>query len=230
MTVSDRHAHPLPVTTPLPPAPDAEFDRMAALTRRVLHVPIALVSLVASDCQVVPGLAGNLPDLDATRTNDLSFSLCQYVVRGAEPFVFSDAADVDFLADNRSVVELGVVSYAGMPLFDARGTAFGSLCAMDIVRRDWTDEELETLRDLADAVSAQFRLREIGTRTAVSADRDRIARDLQSAVIGDLFRLSMTLGSVRTMATGSSERALAGAIDTVDTVIARIRDSVFDVD
>jgi hypothetical protein len=46
-----------------------------------------------------------------------------------------------------------------MPLTDTDGEVLGSLCAIDTSPRDWTEEELADLRDLAAACSAELRLR-----------------------------------------------------------------------
>ncbi|WP_073392177.1 sensor histidine kinase [Jatrophihabitans endophyticus] len=230
MSVFERTVGELPATSPLPAVADAEFDTMAKLTRRVLDAPMAMVSLVNRDCQVVPGAAGVPADLDRARTNSLDYSFCQYVVRTAEPFVVEDAGTLDFLAENLSVTELGIAAYAGMPLVDARGDAFGSLCVLDHRPRHWSDTELETLDDLAAACSAQFQLREANTRAAVVADRDRIARELHSGVVTQLFELTMGLGSMRAQMQGPAQRELDRAIGSVDAAIARIRDLVYDVD
>lgn len=221
-------SYELPAETLLPAVADPEFDRMAALTRRVLDAPVSMVSLVDKRCQVFPGAAGLSPELDAARTNGLEYSHCQYVVRSAEPLIVRDTRHVPELAVSLTTLELGLVAYAGMPLFDAAGTAIGSLCVLDDHPRDWSERDVELLSDLAAACSAQLQLRAITMRAAVSADRDRIGQELGQGVIRDLFGLSMTLGSVRSQVDGSAVGELSRGIDTVDAVISRIRSSIYD--
>jgi PAS domain S-box-containing protein len=55
--------------------------------------------------------------------------------------------------DNLAVPELGVVAYAGVPLFTNDGHALGSLCVIDSKPRRWREEELAALEDLAAAMT-----------------------------------------------------------------------------
>ncbi|HEX5535074.1 MAG TPA: GAF domain-containing protein [Actinomycetales bacterium] len=50
----------------------------------------------------------------------------------------------------------GVRFYAGQPLRTRTGTPVGALCLLDTKRREITDAELSTLRDLADHVEAEL--------------------------------------------------------------------------
>jgi PAS domain S-box-containing protein len=52
-----------------------------------------------------------------------------------------------------------VIAYAGVPLVTSRGEVLGSFCAMDTSPRRWTEEELETLRDLAASAQTELELR-----------------------------------------------------------------------
>ena len=144
------------------------FDHYARLVRRLLQVPIGLVSLVEPDRQLFRGADG-LPDLlDAVRETPLSHSFCQYVVKDASPLVIRDARLDARLADNPAIEELHVIAYAGWPLIDVRGQVIGSLCAIDSSPRTWTAEEIDTLQDLAAACSAELGERERQQATAAA--------------------------------------------------------------
>jgi hypothetical protein len=109
------------------------------------------------------------------RSTPLTHSFCQYVVTSAEPLIVPDAREHPLLRDNRGVHDLGVVAYAGMPLTDETGDVLGSLCAIDIRPRQWTDDELTALRDLADACSTELRLRLVRYEAQVErARRDQL--------------------------------------------------------
>ena len=160
----------LPVTTPLPAVADIAFDRLASVVRRVLGVPVALVTLVDRDQQVFPGAVG-LPEPYATsRSTPLSHSFCQHVVARAEPLIVTDAREDPLVSTNLAVPELGVIAYAGMPIIDFDGSVAGSLCAIDTEPRQWGAEELALLQDLAAAASAELQLR------AAVAAADRSSR------------------------------------------------------
>ena len=146
----------------------ASFDRYARMVRRVLRVPVATVTIVESDRQVYSGLAGDLPEPWGTkRETPLSHSICQYVVSDRASLVIRDAREEERLVGNLAIPDLGVVAYAGWPITDSVGAVVGSLSAVDHAPRDWSDEELATLEDLATACSAELAQRELSYRSRV---------------------------------------------------------------
>ena len=146
-------------TACLGPEPDEAFDRFAEMVRRLLGVPVALVSLVDDGRQFFPGEAGLGEPWSVKRATPLSHSFCRHVVDRGRRLVVPDARLDPQLQDNPAIAELGVVAYAGMPLTDADGLVLGSLCAIDHRSREWTPDELTTLGDLAAACSSELRLR-----------------------------------------------------------------------
>ena len=169
--------------------------KMQAVTERVhrwLGVPIALVSLVESDRQVFPGMTG-LPEPWATsRSAPLGHSYCRHVVIATEPLIVSDAREHPLLKDSPAVDELGAVAYAGMPLTDEAGNVLGSLCAIDVVPRQWTAAQLDLLRGLADACSTELRLR----LSRFSARDERRRRDeLEQRLRGSFDRSQALLAA-----------------------------------
>ncbi|HEY5334611.1 MAG TPA: GAF domain-containing protein, partial [Mycobacteriales bacterium] len=150
--------------TGLGPRADGAFDAFARLVCRFLDVPTSLVSLVDDERQFFPGAQGLDGAAGEARETPLSHSLCQMVVRTGAPLVIADAAADALTCTSQAVSELGVAAYAGMPLRDDDGRVLGSLCAIDVEPRRWTHSEVETLRDLADACSAELRLRIHATR------------------------------------------------------------------
>ncbi|WP_309648538.1 SpoIIE family protein phosphatase [Nocardioides sp.] len=172
------------------------FDHYARLVRRLLHVPIGLVSLVEPDRQVFRGAAGLPGPLDEVRETPLSHSFCQYVVKDASPLVISDARLDARLAGNLAIEELDVIAYAGWPLTDVRGEVIGSLCAIDSTPRTWTPEDLATLEDLAAACSAELGERE---RQQVTAAALAAAEELHERSRA-LLALSTGLAATDTLA------------------------------
>lgn len=140
-------------------AADAAMDRIAAMVRVQLRVPVALVSLVEPDRQVFPGMQGLPEPWASARHTPLTHSFCQHVVVSGEPLVLTDARLSAQVRDNLAIPDLGVVAYAGMPLTDTDGQVLGSLCAIDTEPRHWTAHELDTLSDLATMCMSELRLR-----------------------------------------------------------------------
>ena len=165
--------------------PDEAFDRFASLVRRLLDVPVALVSLVDDVRQFFPGQSGLAEPWLSKRETPLTHSFCQWVVIEGEAKVYPDARSHPQVRDNLAIPDLGVAAYAGMPLTDADGRVLGSLCAIDTVPREWSATETAILADLAAACSSELRLR-ISRDLADEARRAAEAAHDQLAMLAEL--------------------------------------------
>jgi GAF domain-containing protein len=190
-------------------APDPDMDAVADRVRKLLGVPLALVSLVESDRQVCPGSAG---PWDAARCTPLSHAISQHVVTGNAPLVITDARQRELTAGSPAVTELGVVAYAGMPLTDQDGRVLGALCAIDTQPRDWSPDELEVLRDLAWGCSLQLRLR-LAEHAATS---ERARRDeLDAALRRSHGRSQMLLDASQAFTNTVSVQDIQARVDAL---------------
>ncbi|HMB53434.1 MAG TPA: GAF domain-containing sensor histidine kinase [Thermoanaerobaculia bacterium] len=162
-------------------APEAAFDRLTRLAARLLDAPVALVSLVDDRRQFFKSCVG-LSGLPAVRRETpLSHSFCQYVTGGV-PLIVEDAREHPLVKDNLAIEDLGVVAYAGFPVRDTQGRTLGSFCVIDTEPRQWSDDELEILEDLASSVATEVRLRQALTRSEERADTaERVAGELRRA-------------------------------------------------
>ncbi|GAA1982444.1 hypothetical protein GCM10009718_19580 [Isoptericola halotolerans] len=142
------------------PGPDPSFDRFARLVNRHLGVSTALVTFVLRDTQLYPGALGLPEPLQTERRSTLPHAMCAEVVRTGGPLSFADLTTVPGRPARDLVDDLGIRAYAGFPVFDRDGSAVGTVCAMNDLPREWTDSDLDTLADLAEACSAEIRLRQ----------------------------------------------------------------------
>ena len=126
-------------------APEARFDRLTRLAKRVFRVPIVLISLVDENRQWFKSRQG----LDAPETpRDISF--CGHAILGNDVLMIPDAALDPRFSDNPLVLgEPHIRFYAGCPLAVSGGTKLGTLCLIDREPRQLDAEEIELLRDLA---------------------------------------------------------------------------------
>jgi signal transduction histidine kinase len=138
---------------------DPSLERLTRLTRRVLGVPTAVVSLVDRNRQYFAAHSGLHEDLATARETSLDYSFCQHVVASAAPFVVTEATVHPLVSDNRAINEYGVHAYAGMPLRTSDGQVLGSFCAFDTEGRQWSQEDLDALQDLARAAMTEIELR-----------------------------------------------------------------------
>jgi GAF domain-containing protein len=186
--------------------PDEALDRFAKLVRRLLDVPVALVSLVDDHHQFFPGQSGLGDPWDTKRETPLTHSFCQHVVIEGRAKVFADARRDPQVRDNLAIPDLGVAAYAGMPLTDTDGRTLGSLCAIDTEPRDWTENELSVLSDLAEVCSSELRLR-------IARDLAEEARRRAETAHGQLAMLAeLTESLAATMDTDDSLQRLAEAV------------------
>ncbi|WP_167586465.1 GAF domain-containing SpoIIE family protein phosphatase [Kineococcus rubinsiae] len=135
---------------------DPAFDLFTRLVRAALGVPVALVTLVDDDEQVLPGSSGLAQPWQSMRATPLTHSVCRHVVETGQALVVQDTREEPLLAGHLAVADLSVIAYAGMPLRDGSGRVVGSLCAIDTAPRDWSLAELSLLADLAEACSRQL--------------------------------------------------------------------------
>ena len=152
-------------------AAEESFDRITRIAASALGVPVALVSLVDEDRQFFKSCVGLPRPWSDDRQTPLSHSFCQHVVTGSQPLIITDAREHPLVRDNPAIDDLGVVAYAGFPLRMPDGEVLGSLCAIDSEPREWTERELETLRDLAESVMTEIRLRLVADEAADALTR-----------------------------------------------------------
>ncbi len=132
------------------------FDRLTRLASRLIGAPVSLVALIDHDRAFFKSSFG-LPE--STRQMPMSHSVCKHVVVGHQPLVVSDARTVDFLRENAAVTDMGIVGYLGIPLMTSDGHALGSFCVIDTVVREWTDDDIAVMKDLADTTMALLEMR-----------------------------------------------------------------------
>lgn len=172
--------------TPAEPA----FDRLTRLATRLLHIPVALVTLVDGERQFLKSVIGLPEPWASQRETPLSHSFCQHVVASGEPLIITDARQDLLLCDNLAIVDLQVVAYAGIPLLTAHGHAVGSFCAIDTVPRVWTEDDVAVLQDLAAATMTEIDLRVATVEAqlrAAEAERERHEKTTLLESIGDAF-------------------------------------------
>lgn len=134
------------------------LDRLARLARRTLGVPIALITVIEPDRQRFVGLDGLGEPWATQRWTPLSHSLCQYPAEQGSPLVIPDTRLETRIETTPARVDLGIVAYAGVPLRAMDGTVLGTFCAIDTEPRDWTEDAVLILGDLAAAASAELAL------------------------------------------------------------------------
>ena len=138
------------------------LDHWPGRVSRLLHTPLAWVSVIGADGEVsqsAAGLAEAMADHPPLR------ALTQRVVGGCQPVLIQNVhAEATALNDGTP----GFAAYAGVPLLAANGDTLGVLSVADVSPRRWTDDELALLQDLAMALAGRL-------------EQPRLADELQAA-------------------------------------------------
>ena len=160
--------------------PDGAFDRIATLAARILHTPIASVTIVDEDRIWFRARHG----LDATETDRVP-GLCASAILKDGPTIVTDAAvDPSTISNPLVAGGMGLRFYAAAPLITSDGYRLGTLNVMDRKPRDISDDEVATLQDLAAMVVDELELRLAARRNAETrAQLERLGAALQISVL-----------------------------------------------
>ncbi|MCO6389900.1 diguanylate cyclase [Aliihoeflea aestuarii] len=132
------------------------FARITRLVRRIMDMPVALVSLIDGHRQWNKACQG----LDQAQEFERRETFCNITIKRVEPLFVTDAATDPWFSDNAYVVGQPFVrAYAGVPLRTRDGHNIGTLCALSYEPRSFTARERDILVDLADIAMGEFELR-----------------------------------------------------------------------
>lgn len=135
--------------------PEKEYDAITRLASYICKVPMSFISFIDLDRQWFKSKVG----MDGTETLR-SDAFCCHTIMGDDILEIKDTLKSDIFKDNAYVQnEPHIRFYAGAPLIDPNGYRLGSLCVVDQVPRELTDDQRDALRILASEVMAQLVLR-----------------------------------------------------------------------
>jgi diguanylate cyclase (GGDEF)-like protein len=148
--------------------PEERFDRLTRMAKRLFSVPIAQVTLVDSDRQWFKSSVG----VEALETpRDVSF--CAHAILGEGIMLVPDARDDQRFSDNPLVVgDPNIRFYAGCPLKVGEEN-LGTLCLIDDRPREFGDEEMQLLRDLAEMAEQELNAVQLATTDHLTAITNR---------------------------------------------------------
>lgn len=133
---------------------DERFERLTRIGKKLFHVPIALISLLDRDRQWLLACQG-LNTRETTR--DVSF--CGHAIMQEGPFIVKDARLDERFHDNPLVTgEPFIRFYAGYPVHLPDGAVVGTLCVIDSMPRDFDEDDIASLMDLAFIVEDEFQV------------------------------------------------------------------------
>ncbi|BCM93030.1 alkaline phosphatase synthesis sensor protein PhoR [Abditibacteriota bacterium] len=144
--------------------PETEYDDLATLAASICGAPISLVSLVDADRQWFKARYG----LDVNET-PRSVSFCAHAIHNDNIFEVRNATQDPRFSDNALVTgKMGIRFYAGAPLITPDNFRLGTLCVIDMVPRELSDEQRRALEALARQVVSQLELRRALQNTQIA--------------------------------------------------------------
>jgi PAS domain S-box-containing protein len=141
------------------------------------------VQSVAAGSGLAPGTVGSQGPLED--------SLCTVTAAGGGPLVVSDAAVDARVSGLPPVVSGQVGSYLGVPLL-TRGAVVGALCVFEVRPRQWSDDDVAVLQQLAASVVSELELRALDAEV----ETDRLLWEL-AIVAGGVGTFDLDLVSGR---------------------------------
>lgn len=136
----------------------AAFDRLAHLAAKIVDAPLTIVSLVGAEKQYFVADYGLPSPFKESRELPIDASICRYTLEG-ESIISSNALNDPLLKFHPSTGPWGIVALVVIPLINAEGHVLGTFCAIDSKEREWSEYEIDVMRELTLSVMTEINLR-----------------------------------------------------------------------
>ena len=202
--------------------PEQVFDRLTRLAARLIGAPVTFLSLIDNHRDFYKSHCGFGEPLASTRQLD-GRTFCHFTLVSDGPLVIDDVTAHPLFREVPTVKSLAVRAYAGIPLV-LDGHNIGSFCAIDFAPRAWSELDVETLQELANAAMREISLR----RLAQEAQQNVLAREailiaLEQELPNALSMVNMALHAIHGSTSSMQAGLIADARDANNAVIDMTR-------
>jgi diguanylate cyclase (GGDEF)-like protein len=158
------------------------FDQIVSLAQQAVGAPMVAIALVGPRSLSFKASIG-MEDADTSREE----SFDTVAISSRQALVVPDAENDGRFAESPNVLGKPYMrSYIGVPLQTPDGYNIGTLAAMDVVRRTFTDTQVAMLEKLASLVMDHIELRQIARPDVLTGALSR--RSFQREVEREFFR------------------------------------------
>jgi len=135
---------------------EADYDKIVRMVSIICESPISLISIVGEEKVWFKSQEGL-----TTSSMPREYAFCNLAIKTPQETLVINNAEIDERVINHpAVLENEYYPfYAGIPLVTENGFALGTLCVMDNKPKELTQEQLESLKYLADYVMEMLVLR-----------------------------------------------------------------------
>lgn len=131
------------------PQPLTVLDDFARALAREFSAPNAMVNLMGTDGQYLPGLY-SATGIEVRSVKGFETGMCPHVVARGKAFPLHNVGAFPRFAGNPVVDAMGVVGYLGTPLrLGPDEVILGTVCVVDGVERDWKAPDVERIKEFA---------------------------------------------------------------------------------
>ncbi|WP_187272386.1 PAS domain S-box protein [Methylobacterium sp. WL9] len=159
--------------------PEPEFDDIAQMAAQACGTAMAHINFIDADRQWIKAAVGH-----EAREMTLHLGFCTDTLEKADLLIVPDLSENPELADNPLVSGPPHLRfYAGVPLKSSEGWVIGTLCVLDRVPHELSEQQIFILRALARTVMTQLEMRR--TDQALRRSETRLRLALAAAGQGD---------------------------------------------
>jgi len=131
---------------------DSLLKQLTAKVREILHVDVSDVRIVEGEVWQIIGVSGIEPNLLNPPGSATIRGLSSWTLEHRQPLMIQDIAKTD-LPTGTTLKNFGLHGYLGVPLFSRSGEVIGILRALSYQPREFTQEEVDLLQQLANGAA-----------------------------------------------------------------------------
>lgn len=138
--------------------PDEALERLNLLAAKILKAPISIFTIMNNDRQYYKSTFGLPPEVGSGTSFPMEATICQYALQ-EDHLAIEDTKNHPAFADNGPIQQFQIGGYLGVPVTTKAGHVFGTVCVFDVVPKQWSADELESLKIIANSFVTEVELK-----------------------------------------------------------------------